>query len=193
MATDWTQKWIDVTLRRMTAWGFNTIGNWSDARLGAAKRVPYVFTTRGWGIESGPMGVADVYAPDFAQRIDQAAAQQCASRKDDPYLLGYFIGNEPPWPGREPVAADVILAGPASALQKELKAFLAAGDTPERRKAFLVADLREVHRDGLGGDPEARSESSEPGAAVRVVGAAGDREGVASCSTCIASTATRTR
>jgi hypothetical protein len=36
------------------------------------------------------------------------------------------------------VAADAILAGPPSALQKELKAFLAAGDTPERRRAFLL-------------------------------------------------------
>jgi hypothetical protein len=135
---DWGARWVDVTLRRMTAWGFNTIGNWSDTRLGAAKRVPYAFTTRGWGIETGPMGVVDVYAADFAQRIDQAAAQQCAPRKDDPYLLGYFIGDEPPWPGRESVAADVILAGAPSALQKELKRFLAEGDTPERRKEFLT-------------------------------------------------------
>jgi hypothetical protein len=135
---EWTEQWIDVTLRRMQAWGFNTIGNWSDARLGAAKRTPYVFTTRGWGIESGPMGVVDVYAADFAARVDREAAQQCAPRKDDPYLLGYFLGNEPPWPGRESVAADAILAGPASPLQKELKAFLAAGDTPERRKEFLT-------------------------------------------------------
>jgi hypothetical protein len=122
----------------MTAWGFNTIGNWSDVRLGAAKRVPYVVTTRGWGIESGPMGVADVYAPDFAARVDQAAAQQCAPRKDDKHLLGYFLGNEPPWPGRESVAVDAILAGRESALQSAAKAYLAKGDTPERRKAFLV-------------------------------------------------------
>jgi len=135
---DWTSKWVDMTLRRMLSWGFNTIGNWSDPRLGAAGRVPYAFTTRGWGIESGPMGVADVYAADFARRIDAAAAEQCASRKDDPYLLGYFVGNEPPWPGRESVAADAILAGPASALQKELKAYLAAGDSAERRKTFMV-------------------------------------------------------
>jgi hypothetical protein len=136
--TEWAPKWIDVTLQRMMAWGFNTIGNWSDARLGAAKRVPYVVTTRGWGIESGPMGVGDVYAPDFAQRVDQAASQQCAPRKDDKFLLGYFLGNEPPWPGRESVAVDAILAGRASALQSAAKAYLAKGDTPERRKAFLV-------------------------------------------------------
>jgi hypothetical protein len=84
------------------------------------------------------MGVADVYAPDFAQKMDAAAAQQCAARKDDKFLLGYFIGNEPPWPGRESAAADVILAGPASPLQQALKAYLAKGDTPERRKTFLL-------------------------------------------------------
>lgn len=135
---EWAPRWVDVTLQRMVAWGFNTVGNWSDQRLGAAKRVPYVVTTRGWGIESGPMGVADVYAADFAQRVDQAAAQQCASRKDDPYLLGYFIGNEPPWPGKESIAVDAILGGRENALQSALKAWLAKGDTPERRKQFLV-------------------------------------------------------
>jgi len=134
---DWVDKWIDLTARRMSVWGFNTIGNWSDQRVANGHRTPYVYTSRGWGIEGGPMGVADVYAAGFAQIVDRAAAQQCDSRKDDPYLLGYFLGNEPPWPGRETVAADAILAGPQTALQRELKAFLAAGDTPERRREFL--------------------------------------------------------
>lgn len=136
--TEWTDKWVDLTMRRMATWGFNTIGNWSDARLANAHRMPYVVTMRGWGIESGPMGVADVYAPGFAEAVDRSAAQQCEARKDDPWVLGYFIGNEPPWPGREPVAVDAILAGPQSAMQKELKTYLAAGDTPERRTAFLL-------------------------------------------------------
>jgi hypothetical protein len=99
--------------------------------------MPYVVTTRGWGIESGPMGVADVYAPEFEQRVERAAAQQCDSHKNDPYLLGYFLGNEPPWPGRESVAANAILAGRATPLQAALKQYLAQGDTPERRRAFL--------------------------------------------------------
>jgi hypothetical protein len=86
---------------------------------------------------SGPMGVTDVYDPAFAEAADRAAAQQAAPRKDDPYMLGYFLGNELPWPGRESVAVDAILAGPESALQKELKSYLAAGDTPDRRRAFL--------------------------------------------------------
>jgi len=137
---NWAAKWIDLTARRMAAWGFNTIGNWSDQRLADAHRTPYVYTTHGWG-ESGPMGIADVYAPNFAATVDRAAAQQCDARKDDPYLLGYFLGNEPPWPGRESVAVDAILAGPPSALQQELRKFLGtpdtAGDTPDRRREFL--------------------------------------------------------
>ena len=68
---------------------------------------------------------------------DAAAASQCAPRKDDPYLLGYFIANEPPWPGRESLVVDVILERPPSAIQREAKAFLADGDTPERRKQFV--------------------------------------------------------
>jgi len=135
---DWAKPWTDLTLKRLTAWGFNTIGNWSDARLGQAGRVPYVVTTRGWGIESGPMGVVDVFAADFAERVDRLAAQQCDSHKADPYLLGNFLGNEPPWPGREAVAVDAILAGPASPMQAALREFLKAGDTPERRKAFIT-------------------------------------------------------
>ncbi|HLK69664.1 MAG TPA: hypothetical protein VKU19_39815 [Bryobacteraceae bacterium] len=135
--SDWSAKWVDLTVRRMFAWGFNTVGNWSDARLGNAHRIPYVVTLRGWGIENGPMGVPDVYSADFAERIDRAAAQQCEPHKEDAFVLGYFLGNEPPWPGRESVAVDAILAGPSSSLQKALRAFLADGDTPEDRKRFL--------------------------------------------------------
>jgi hypothetical protein len=51
--------------------------------------------------------------------------------------LGYFIANEPPWPGREVFLVDVILGGRPSALQREARAFLAAGDTPERRREFV--------------------------------------------------------
>ncbi len=141
---DWVAPWIDLTVRRMKTWGFNTVGNWSDPRVGASHRIPYVVTTRGWGIETGPMGVADAYSPDFAQTIDRAAARQCDSLKDDPYLLGYFVGNEPPWPGRESVAVDAILAGPATGTQKELRRFLAAGDTPERRAAFLLQTYQKL-------------------------------------------------
>ena len=137
---DWSAKWLDLTVRRIFAWGFNTVGNWSDQRLFAAHRVPYTMTL-GVRANSGPMGVADVYAPDFEESAERAAVQ-AEARKDDPYLLGYFLGNELPWPGRESVAADAILAAADSPLQRELKKYLAVGDTPDRRREFIYQTYR---------------------------------------------------
>ncbi len=136
--TNYSAPWVDLTLRRMDAWGFNTIANWSDPRLWDAKRKPYVIILHGWNTDTGSyMGMPDVFSDDFPKRADAAAAEQCASRANDPWLLGYFIGNEPPWPGREGEIAAAILAGPANATQRELKTFLANSDTPERRREFV--------------------------------------------------------
>jgi len=41
----------------MDNWGLNTIANWSDATIGASQRKAYVATLRGWGIETGLMGM----------------------------------------------------------------------------------------------------------------------------------------
>jgi hypothetical protein len=135
--SDWYQKWMDLTVRRMNNWGINTIGNWSDPVFGGSHRKPYVATLRGWGIETGIMGMPDVYAPDYEAKVDSAAARQCEPRKDDPYLLGYFLGNEMPWPGRESELVNLILSGEETPMQNELKKYLSEGDTPERRKTFI--------------------------------------------------------
>jgi hypothetical protein len=134
---DWYQKWMDMTALGMGSWGLNTIANWSDVTLGASGKKAYVATLRGWGIETGVMGMPDVYASDYAAQVDQAAKEQCAPRRNDPFLLGYFIGNEHPWPGREQELANVILNGEATPMQAALKKHLSEGDTPERRTEFI--------------------------------------------------------
>ena len=58
--------------------------------------------------------------------------------KDDPWLIGYFIGNEPPWPGRESQFVDLVLQGPPSEMQKLFKAAIAKGDTPELRRQLVL-------------------------------------------------------
>jgi hypothetical protein len=130
-------RWMDLTIRRMDSWGLNTIGNWSDPQLWDTQKKAYVVNLRGWGMETGYMGMPDVFSDEFPKIVDKAAAEQCAPRKDDPYLLGYFIANEPPWPGRESLVVDIILERPPSAIQREAKAFLTGGDTPERRRQFI--------------------------------------------------------
>jgi hypothetical protein len=137
---DWRTKWADLTTRRLAAWGFNTVHNWgAPNRSQAEPRVPYAMMMRGWQTGRSIMGMPDVYAEDFARRVDEAAASQLAPFRDDPYMLGYFIGNEPPWPGRESQLCDSILNGEPSEMQKRLKAHLAQGDTSASRKAFVLA------------------------------------------------------
>jgi hypothetical protein len=134
---DWFEKWIDHTILRMESWGLNTIANWSDASIGQSGRMPYVANISGWGIAANTMGLPDVYVAGYAAMVDAAAARQCAPLKDDPYLLGYFIGNEQPWPNREQELARVILEGEDIPMKAALIEYLAGGDTPERRKAFI--------------------------------------------------------
>ena len=130
-------KWVDFTSKRLDFWGLNTIGNWSDSRLWDAHKKAYQVNLGGWGMREGYLGLPDVYAAEFQQVADRDAAGQCGPRQADPWLLGYFIANEPPWPGRESFVVDIILDGKPSAIQREAKAFLAGGDTPERRKQFI--------------------------------------------------------
>jgi hypothetical protein len=137
---EWRPKWAEFTAQRLAAWGFNTMHNWGVPRQDQAEpRVPYAVMLRGW--QAGPtiMGLPDVYAEDFTRRVDEAAARQLAPLQSDPWMLGYFIGNEPPWPGRESQLCDAILAGPPSEMQKRLKAHLTEGDTRARRRDFVLA------------------------------------------------------
>ena len=135
---DWRANWPEFTAQRLAAWGFNTMHNWgAPERTPVEPRVPYAAMLRGW--QAGPtiMGMPDVYTADFSNRVDEAASRQLAPLKDDPWMLGCFIGNEPPWPGREGQLCDAILAGPASEMQKRLRAFLAEGNSQARRKEFV--------------------------------------------------------
>jgi hypothetical protein len=117
------------TVKRLDSWGMNT---------GGAGRPNIVFLRWPQTPATTFLGVPDVYAEDFGKNIDQAASTQCTPRKGDPLIIGYFIGNEPPWGDRETEVVDLILAGPDTATKAKLKAFLAEGDNAKRRKQFVV-------------------------------------------------------
>lgn len=106
---NWLDAWHTRTLDRLRAWGFNTIGNWSDDALGAARQLPY---TRSINIFGSYANVAsgydywgrmpDPFDPRFVQAAEQAVVQATANVGDDPYLLGYFVDNELAWAGQGP-------------------------------------------------------------------------------------------
>ncbi|MDH7599036.1 MAG: hypothetical protein QHH07_05300 [Sedimentisphaerales bacterium] len=128
----------DLALRRMTAWGVNTIGSWSSIvqREGVLRKA-YTVMIRSPRFKHVYLGMPDVYAPDFEQTLRQEIARQCSTYRKDQWLLGYFLGNEPPWPGRESEVVDLFLQGPDCATRQRLHEYLAGGDSPMRRRAFV--------------------------------------------------------
>jgi hypothetical protein len=139
---DWRVPSAQLTARRMRAWGLNTAygAELNDSLAGTPLRQAYVYPLRGWQqVEGAIMGMPDVYSPAFAQRVEREAVQQLGARKSDPWMIGYFIGNEPPWPARESDLFDRVVAGPPSLLQQRFKAEIARGDTPQKRKELVHA------------------------------------------------------
>ena len=101
---DWRGRWRDETAARLTAWGFNTIGNWSDPELSAMHRLPYTVPLSPEGeyakVSSGedwwgPM--PDPFDPRFAEAADKMARNAAARFGADPWLIGYFVDNELSW------------------------------------------------------------------------------------------------
>ena len=130
----WREAWRRRTRTRLEAWGFNTLGNWSDEAVARGRNLAY---TRSINITGDYGNVAtgydywgrmpDPFDPRFAQAAERAVAQASAGVRDDPWLLGYFADNELAWAapgplGRWALAQGTLRGEPGSAAKR---AFLA--------------------------------------------------------------------
>ncbi|NEV93681.1 hypothetical protein G3567_05885 [Psychroflexus sp. YR1-1] len=135
---DFPSKSREMIIERMSNWGINTIANWSSKEVIDMNQKPFMLQLSGLGIEEGVMGLADVYASDFQRRIEDAVRKTVSPYRDNKWLIGYFTGNEPSWLGQESRLCDLILAEEdEKPIRQALVNYLAEGDTPERRKAFI--------------------------------------------------------
>ena len=139
---NYPEKSREMIIKRMDKWGLNTIANWSSAEVMNMNKKAFMFQLRDVGIEGGLMGLPDVYAPDFASKVDAGCKASVESYKNNPWLIGYFTGNEPSWLEQEERLCSMILDGPEKPIKTELKNWLAKGDTPERRKQFIFKTFR---------------------------------------------------
>jgi len=136
--------WASLTSQRLAAWGINTVNsNFLNNALGAdGRKCPYVTGLRGLQTPPLVMGLPDVYSATFQQQVGKTVEKQVAPLKDDPWLIGYTFGNEPPWPGRESQFVDFVLQGPPTGMQQRFKAALAQGDTPDIRRNLVLAAFK---------------------------------------------------
>jgi hypothetical protein len=96
--SEWKEKWETITSGQIRGFAINTIGNWSDIGYARKAKIPYVLP-----LSNFPSTKVKLFRdfPDvFAQEYETAAkkfAQQLNDFKDDRYLIGYFLRNEPTW------------------------------------------------------------------------------------------------
>ncbi len=150
--SNWYEAWKAATLARLPAWGYNTIGNWSDPQLYAAQKVPYTVTIDPWPAEGGKpqfaevasgndywKRMADPFDPRYAEALDRGTRKQALEHRDDHWCLGYFIDNEMSWGSMKDERSRYGLA---------LGALMLRADSPAKR-AF-VKSLQKKYGDIAG-------------------------------------------
>ncbi len=113
----WEAATIALAHRRLRSWGFNTVANWSDGAVCAARRTPYTanasFGSRTIAGSEGYWGrFPDPYDPSFREGARKAMEKQkAAGAVGDPWCLGFFVHNELGW-GKETSLAVAALKSP---------------------------------------------------------------------------------
>lgn len=137
---DWEASWRDTALKRLPAWGFNTIANWSTWDLYRNGRVPYVATAGVYGdharVASGSDywgKMHDPFDPKFRQDLDRSLRSVVDRVKGDPWCIGYFVDNELSW-GR------FDAKDPSGRIGLAIGALQAGADSPAHRA--ILEDLQ---------------------------------------------------
>lgn len=139
---DYVTNWRAKAAERLRAWGFNTVANWSDPALYQDPQTPFVANISVGRSAKNWQGFPDAFSADYVKSAETTAVEQCGKFRGQPMLIGYFIGNEPRWPGRNLI--DRILADTEpSATQSFAREFLKKGDNAaSREKLFETLSRR---------------------------------------------------
>ncbi|WP_339821329.1 hypothetical protein MKZ15_09000 [Paenibacillus sp. FSL R7-0216] len=121
------ETWSQMTRSRLIDWGFNTIGNWSDLNFAQEAKLPYVMPLAGFPTtqETVYRDFPDVFSQEYREASERYAAQ-LEPFKEDRYLIGYFMTNEPHWAfgDRVNLAREMFRSGYSLASKEELIRYL---------------------------------------------------------------------
>lgn len=92
---DYVTAICDISHKRMKSWGFNTIGNWSDDRIYALGKTPYVVAIHYGRLDLGHHH--DVFDPGFQPALRQRMERERGKTAGDKWNIGYFVDNEMDW------------------------------------------------------------------------------------------------
>ncbi len=94
----WREKWETITSGQIREFRLNTIANWSDTNYACKAKLPYVLPLNGFPSTKQNLfrDFPDVFSSEYLDNAKQFASQ-LEDYKGDPYLIGYFLRNEPHW------------------------------------------------------------------------------------------------
>ncbi len=94
----WKEKWSAVTAGLIRELSINTVGNWSDITFAKQNNLAYVLNLHGFPSTKVLIyrDFPDVFSSEY-QENSVEFARQLFDYKDDPYMVGYFLRNEPQW------------------------------------------------------------------------------------------------
>jgi len=96
------EAWAEVAQRRFFAWGYNSVGGWTDPTL-FAERIPYMEVCAMSGGAPEVQGVPanlfskpmrDYFDPAFARSADERADMDCRDCAENPFCIGVYTDNE---------------------------------------------------------------------------------------------------
>ena len=93
---NWYECWKGMVVAQLKQMGMNTLANWSDSALYG--RMPYVTSLPRFPETKHKIfrDFPDVLSPEYKEDA-ASCAQALVSRRDDPWMIGYFLRNEPGW------------------------------------------------------------------------------------------------
>lgn len=126
-AEGWWDAWVSINAARLKNWGFNTIGvgvnNYFDERVMdylKKAELPFVWTLKEFPQTAEKIfrDFPDVYSPEYAENSRIFAENQLSPFVGNPYMIGYFINNEPEWKFQYINLAERVFAHPAKLASK---------------------------------------------------------------------------
>jgi hypothetical protein len=111
----WQRESLALAHDRLRHWGLNTLAAWSDREATALGRTPYTQVLHFFAPPIAPTlkKLPDVFDPVFERSVREVFATQRGKTAEDPWCMGYFVGNELEWQGGPEIIAEVLTA-PAS-------------------------------------------------------------------------------
>lgn len=135
------EEWQKKTIQRMDKWGINTIANWSSKNIVNTNKKPFMLQLDNLTPNKDVFGLQNVYAPGFADYVEEAVKKQVTEYKNNPWLIGWFVANEPAWLDQEEQLIDIIKENGDEYFKAALNDHMKQGDTPEIRRQFAYNTL----------------------------------------------------